>query len=246
MLQLMKYEFRKTRFSKMVLLAITAILEVLFLAGIFLDWENGIGWGTIGLTFCAMIGVFYIGLESLMVFHRDLNTKQSYMLFLTPRDSFQILGSKVIENGISLFLAGSFFVLLGMLDLSVVMAYYGELRNFLDMLRELLSVFEIHVDVTTADVLFVILSLLFSWLMTIVTGMLAVILAATVLAGKKFSGVVSFAIFLLLTWGCQSVMNLVPELPGLLYYLPGIALALLFTVVMYLISGWIMEKQLSV
>ncbi len=106
MLKLMKYEFRKTMFSKTILLVITAILEVLFLAGIFLDWDEGIGWGVIGLVLCACIGIAYIGLESLIVFQRDLNTKQSYMLFLTPNNCFQILGAKVIENGLSLLLAG--------------------------------------------------------------------------------------------------------------------------------------------
>ena len=41
-------------------------------------------------------------MESVNVLHRDLNTKQSYMLFLTPKSSYQILGAKILENGISI------------------------------------------------------------------------------------------------------------------------------------------------
>ena len=36
MLKLMKYEFRKTAFSKFVLIAITVVAELAFLLGIFL------------------------------------------------------------------------------------------------------------------------------------------------------------------------------------------------------------------
>ena len=106
MLKLIKYEFRKTFLSKLILLAITALAEILFLAGVFLKWDKGLAIGTIGLVMCAVIGIFYIGIESLLVFHRDLNTKQSYMLFMTPKTSYHVLGSKVLENGISIFLAG--------------------------------------------------------------------------------------------------------------------------------------------
>ena len=40
MLKLMKYEFRKTAFSKLILLALTAVSEVAFLLGVFLEKNN--------------------------------------------------------------------------------------------------------------------------------------------------------------------------------------------------------------
>ena len=35
--------------------------------------------------------VFYVGIESILVLNRDLKTKQSYMLFLVPRSSYEIV-----------------------------------------------------------------------------------------------------------------------------------------------------------
>ena len=101
MLNLMKYELRKTTFSKLALLAFTAVAEVAFLLGVFLKKDNLLAMGIICLFLCAIIGVIYIGLESVNVLYRDLNTRQSYMLFLTPKSSYQILGAKILENGIS-------------------------------------------------------------------------------------------------------------------------------------------------
>ena len=42
MLKLMKYELRKTAFSKLVLLVITAVAEIAFLIGVF--WKGIIFW----------------------------------------------------------------------------------------------------------------------------------------------------------------------------------------------------------
>ncbi|MCC8045207.1 MAG: hypothetical protein LIP12_06900 [Clostridiales bacterium] len=245
--KLMKYEFRKTMFSKIILLVITAILEILLLAGIFLNWENGLGWGLIGLTLCVIIGIFYIGLESLMVFHRDLNTKQSYMLFLTPHDSYQILGAKVLENGLSLLLAGCFFAALAAIDFSVAVAYLGGFKELINVVTHILKQISVEIQFTTAESLMVVFAVLSVWLMTIVTGFLAIVLCATVLAGRRFSGFVSFLIFLLLSWGCSALTNRIPEsLETAVYYTLYILAVLVLTVVMYLISGWIMERKLSV
>lgn len=245
--KLMKYEFRKTMFSKIILLVITAVLEILLLAGIFLNWENGLGWGIIGLTLCVVIGIFYIGLESLMVFHRDLNTKQSYMLFLTPYDSYQILGAKVLENGISLLMAGCFFAALVAIDFSVAVVYLGGFKELVNVVTRILQQVSVEVQFTTAESLMAVFAVLSVWLMTIVTGFLAIVLCATVLAGRRFSGFVSFLIFLLLSWGCSVLTNQIPEsLETVVYYTLYILAALALTVVMYLISGWIMERKLSV
>ena len=75
----------------MILLVITAAAEIAYLIGVFFEWEKALGIGIAGLVFCALIGITYIGIDSLLVFHKDLNTKQSYMLFLTPRNSYQVL-----------------------------------------------------------------------------------------------------------------------------------------------------------
>lgn len=40
MLKLMKYELRKTAFSKLVLLVITAVAEIAFLIGVFWKKDN--------------------------------------------------------------------------------------------------------------------------------------------------------------------------------------------------------------
>ena len=247
MLKLMKYEFRKTMFSKLVLLAVTGLAEILFLTGVFLEWDKGLAIGMVGLLLCTVIGIFYIGLESLIVFHRDLNTKQSYMLFLTPRNSYQVLGSKILENGIYIFLAGAFFAVLAAVDVTVAVLYIGGLQEFLDLLKQLSFTWDVEINISRVEILMAFLSSLASWLMMIVTGYLAIVLSATVLAGKRFSGFVSFLLYIALTWVSGMALDRIPSFDNVtLKFWMVIAGAFAVSTVMYAVSGWIMERKLSV
>lgn len=250
MLKLMKYELRKTMFSKIVMLVATMITELLFLGGVFLKHENALGIGTVGLILCASVGIMYIGIESMIVLHRDLNTKQSYMLFLTPNSSYEILGAKVVENGISILIAGAFYAALAALDVSIAVLYIGGLKEFMNIL----SHFSIDIQVIGSEVAEAVLSgfllALASWLMFVMTGYLAIILSATVLAGKKLSGFTSFVLYFIIGGLSSWILNLEMELIDFKNVYLEVAVyslsALVLIAVMYLVSCHIMERRLSV
>lgn len=247
MLKLMKYEFRKTMFSKTVLLVITALLEIAYLIGVFFKQDRWLAVGMTGLFMCAMIGIFYIGIDSLIVFHRDLNTKQSYMLFLTPKNSYQVLGAKVLENGISIFLAGAFFAVLAAIDVSIGILYIGGVKEFLDLLEQLMLSIKVEINLTPQEILMPFFAALASWLMMVVMGYLAIVLSATVLAGKKFSGFVSFIIFLVLGYVSGKAMDMLPVLSNhVAEFWMIIGATFVIVVIMYSVTGWIMERKLSV
>ena len=140
MLKLMKYEFRKTGFSKLILLVVTLVAELAFLLGVFLEKDRLLATGIMILYLCAVIGIAYIGLESVLALHRDLNTKQSYMLFLTPHSSYEILGAKVLENGISILITGIFFALVAALDVLIATLYIGGVKEMMNMVKNFLDV----------------------------------------------------------------------------------------------------------
>lgn len=128
----MKYEFRKSASSKLILLVLTAVLNWHFWGAVFFKGYNLMGTGMMFLILCAFFGVFYIGLEGIMTLYRDLNSKQSYMLFLTPKSSYEILGAKILENGISILMAGAFFIVLAVFDLTVATLCIGGAKELMD------------------------------------------------------------------------------------------------------------------
>ena len=109
MIKLMKYELRKTMTIKLMILGATALAEIVFLIGLFANKNRMAAIGVGLLAMLAFGGVMIIGVASVVILHRDMNTKQSYMLFMTPNSSYRILGAKVLENGISILVAGAFF-----------------------------------------------------------------------------------------------------------------------------------------
>ena len=116
MLKLFKYEMRKTLFAKLVLLALIAIMECVFLYGY---WTGNNGTVTLGLTlflFTFFCGLLMISIMSLVTLHKDMNTRQGYMLFMTPNSTYRILGAKVAECGLSLLGIGAVGFGLGALD----------------------------------------------------------------------------------------------------------------------------------
>lgn len=184
MLKLMKYEFRKTAFSKLILLSITLLSEIVYLLGIFLKKDMFLSSGIMFLVLCATMGILYIGLESVTVLHRDLNTKQSYMLFLTPKSSYQILGAKILENGISILITGAFFAALAAIDAAAAYFYVGGLKEVWNMVNDVLYV-SMHISVDPVSIAFAFFTLLASWISYIVSADFAVILSASVLAAKR-------------------------------------------------------------
>lgn len=230
----------------MILLLVTVLSEILFLGGLFFDWENGLILGSTFLFACAMFGLFYLGIESILVFSKDLNTKQSYMLFMTPKNSFQILGAKVLENLLCIIAVGTIFILIAVADFSIATVHFDGLSRFLSELQQFYK-YIFHQLPSWQEVVAAIFGFLLSWFMTITIGYLAVVLSATVLAGKRLSGLISFLLFLLISWALGVILEHLPSLSSITAdFALQYGVLLLFSAACYLISGWIMERKLSV
>ncbi len=245
MLRLMKYELRKTLNVKLVLAAVTLIAEVAFLIGYFTRNETLYSLTALLLFMIASTGISVIGLWSLIVLHRDMNTRQGYMLFMTPNSCYKILGAKILECGLSILLAGAFFFLLGFLDVTLVMRLYDE--NIWQFLAEMLQTLNERLTITPANVLAVLFWLLSSWLCSVITAFLADILATSLLYGKKWNWLVAFALFILLNIGINWVILRVPATMSVVaqFAIQGV-IGLAFSALMGYISATVMEKYLSV
>ena len=251
MLKLMKYEFRKTWITKLILLGVTAVAEIAFLIGLYVERETTLGLSVMLLVFLALGGILMIGLYSVMTLHRDMNTKQSYMLFMTPSSSYSILGAKVLECGLSILIGGAFYFALGALDITLLFAKSGELNRLWSAIQDFLS----HLTFANHQLLIdmegmaaFVFCLLAGWILTVITAYFAVVISAALLNGKRFNGLLSFVLFLALSWFigwvARTATASIPSINALL--LVDGAISLVFTAVMYMVTAIIMERKLSV
>lgn len=246
MLKLLKYELRKTLFAKLVLLGITLVAEAAFLIGYWGHKDNTMAVSAVLLFFIAISGIALMGILSLVTLHRDMNTRQGYMLFMTPNSCYRILGAKVIECALSLLIAGAFFCALGLLDFSLLLGRNAN-RTLWDMFNQMIHTVNQQIVLDTPHVSALVFSMLASWLCTITVSYLADVISSSLLNGKKGNLLVTFLIFLLLNYGISKLLGLVPSSLGVINVLlvqGGIALVL--ACLMYVITARLMEKYLSV
>ena len=249
MSKLLKYEIRKTWALKLIILGVTAVAELAFLIALFLDQENHgfIGLSCMLLFFIAMGGTMLIGVQSVLTLHRDMNTKQGYMLYMTPRNSFQILGAKLLENGLSLALAGGFFFLLGLLDVTLLFSKLGTLEELWQFFQDFVRMINDQIQLNARSILYLVVEMLASWLATVSIAFLADIVSSALLNGKRMNGFLAFLFFILLTillgW-IQNQFRTGMSIEAILLVRAGIALA--YSAVMYVVSAWVMDRYLSV
>ena len=246
MLRLLKYELRKTQFSKLVLLGITLVAQAVFLTGLWGKKEDTLAIGAFLLFAIAIVGIALMGILSVVTLHRDMNTKQGYMLFMTPNSCYRILGAKVIECALSLLLAGAFFFGLGYLDFSLILGE-GTNKQIWDMFNQMVRTINQHIVLDAPHISALIFEIIATWLCTITTAYLADVISSSLLNGKKGGLLITFLIFLLLNYGISKLLQLVPSTIGVIPVLlwQGV-IALVLAGIMYVITARLMEKYLSV
>ena len=95
--KIIKYEWKKQRTSRTDHLFRTTYLP----AGICFRYNFQkryfcISQVTEFMLFCSFLVIFYTGIESLLVFNRDLRTKQIVTLWMIPKSTYEILGAKFL------------------------------------------------------------------------------------------------------------------------------------------------------
>ncbi|NEX00602.1 hypothetical protein SAMN04487829_0176 [Pseudobutyrivibrio sp. NOR37] len=254
MLKLFKYEFRKSLAVKVIILCITALIEFFFLIGLYGENDNIFAASAFFLFLMAFVATVIIGVHSMRLLKNDLNTKQAYMLFMTPNNSYKILGAKVIENGVSIFLAGAFYLILATINMTMIVGKYGRLSDMLDIINAIFAVnsWEEITLPLVASYVFVSVS---HWLYIIAVAFFAIVLSATFFNGKKWNSFASIAVFI----GIVIVVNilLATILGGASFSGSSIIINsthniltavvyLVLSAVMYVITAWIMDNSLSV
>ncbi len=248
MKNLLKYEFRKTLSVKLALLGLTAAAEIAFLAALFLNKENLLAISIFLLTMLALGGVMVAGLATILTLHRDMNTKQSYMLFMTPNSCYRILGAKVLENALSLLLCGGCFFALGTLDITLLFARAGSLKELWEAIGSMLRTINSELTLDVPNMLSFTIGLLASWFSAVTAACLADVISSALLNGKKGNGIIAFLIFLalsfLVSWLQQTLTSSVTSIQP--RFLLQALIALVLSGGMYFATARIMETSLSV
>lgn len=251
--KLIRYELRKQRTSRMVIFIALAIALAVFWIGIFRENETMLGISISAMVFGAVLVLFYTGIESILVFNRDLRTKQSYMLWMLPRSIWEILGAKFISAILQMLIV--FGISCTAVGVSVAGAVWklGGVAELLKMAKEISRSF-VEGGLEWTDVAFLAFLIFLSWTLVIMIGFLSVILSRTILVKSKFAGLFAVILFFVINFAIERTYAVLSRLP--LFSMAGggpmgwslwdsifyIAVCLM----LFGVSGVLAEKKLSV
>lgn len=248
MIKIMKYEFRKQLFTKFVMLGVMGIVELYFLYGIFKKDETKIGISIMLLVLATIAILTFVAFESINTFSRDLKTKQSYMLFLVPKSTYSVIGAKILVAFIQMVLIGAAFILLAVLDFSIMMTRLGEFKNFVEVIKYVFTEL-MHIDIKTEVFILTFILGVLQWFSFITTAMLAITLSSTFLSNSKLKGLISIVLYIMISYISTKLLGII--LPDFIEmnvkYLAFASMYTLFVVFLaYLGTSWMLDKKVSV
>ncbi len=249
MFKLMKYEFRKQAFSKAIILIILSLLQIYYLYSIFVRDESNIAVSGALLIVFGVIVLFYLVLEGINVYSKDLREKSSYMLFLVPYNSYTILGAKILCTLIQIFVTCIIFIILTYINITLFLEEFS-VRGMLSELMGLLFEVNIFSIVDYAMIVFLFLSTISEIIFIFVSAISAITLSSAMLKNIKIRGFISFGLYLIIYISLNYIIQvLIRELYFSSYNVIMIVqtiITFICTGIMFVITGWLLENKVSV
>ena len=250
--KLMKYEWKKQKNSRLVVLVALIVCLLSFASGMLFKKDALMAVSVVVMLIGAFFVIFYMGIESILVLNRDLKTKQSYMIWMVPKSVWEIFGAKFITAIAQMFFVFALYAIAGLLCLVGTAQYAGELGSLFKLIRDCVLEFSGNGQ-AIAYVLWSMFGVFVGWTEVIMVGYLSVILSRTFLRDSKYAGLLSVVTFFVITfvvekiYGVLSVILPKMQVAGSAYFgVTYMIYYLIMCIVMFLLSGWMADRKLSV
>lgn len=247
MFKLIKYELRKQWFSKLFMLIVMGILELTFLFNLLRDKKDALGITIAIMTLFSFAAIMFVSFECIMTYSKDLKTKQSYMLFLTPNSTYKIIGAKVITSVAQIGITAAVMISLVFFNMSVVLVRYKDIDNMIQIIQRMMKEM-MGLNVDYGLIVIAIVAFLLEWISKVIMGMLAITLSATFLSNTKGKGIVSLILFFVLNYIVGRIGKLfVLESTAMFdkFMIDAIVMAFVIAA-FYLATAWMLDKKVSV
>lgn len=247
MKELMKYEFRRRKTSRMISIGTAAVGLFLMLSGL-LFWKVAVvAFGFVLLFIGTLIAPFYAGVESILLLNRDLQNGQGCMLWMVPRSVIQIFGVKYLAAGLQTLFSFCLFFLLLILGAAACVWREKGFAALADTAAAVLPTLGISwIDLVQDGATAILL-----WLQIVMSGFFAVLLARTVLADSRHGGLLSFLLFWLINLACglgyqaASGLSILSGLPPAGWYAFDVIYYLGLDLLFFLLTVFLADRKLS-
>jgi len=171
---------------------------------------------------------------------------------MTPNTTYSIIGSKLLSTGLIALTTTVIAILLIVLDYNIFINQFSAVKDAKELFEQVLTSNGLDLGniFTSIFVYFIVLWLgIFTW---ICIAYFAITLSATVFSNKKFRGVISFIIFIVIAIAISKLSNLLPTVDigsGMSNKLLSPLLSYIFDIIAMICAFWgssiLLEKRVS-
>ncbi len=212
MLKLIKYEFIKSRVILIGLFGVFVALQIFTMYSINVYDTTLMATALMLLmlvAFTSFVMIFILGIQS---YSKELHSKSSYMIFMTPNSTYKIIFSKILYTLFIALLATLIGFIMFALDLQLMINAMGTDAT-IDQIIKIISVgagrtiqYYIHTGIV------LLISLWISLFSSLCIAYLSITLSATAFATSKFKGLFSVIFFIAITFAINYIAKYIPSL----------------------------------
>lgn len=242
MFKLSKYELRKNRNTLLILLGGLALLQILFLFALSSDDDSYILSSVGTLVLYGVVCYFAVFLFAVSNYYREINSKTSYLVFMTPVSSLRVILSKMLTVLLLGILTGGILLALGSWDVRLLTEHYDEYTSMTELINDVLRQFGINPLEIAANLSFGVLTFLLSFFSTVALVYFCITLSATLLQNSRFKLICSILFFLAGSYIRSKLEDLIPA-PEILFTDAGSAVVGETLTKAYTVSDMLMDAM---
>ena len=198
MLKLIKYEFRRSHTSLLVMLAVALMLYLAAPLGALLDREGLMGVSLFALMFYCFAAYVYVLIRGVTAYSGELSTRSGYLMLMVPRSTLSIVLSKLLFTLCFAIVMLAVCIVACVGSASIFMDEVFDVRGLIPMLKYVALNMEIDLSALGFFCLYAVVSALISVISIVSMGYLAVTLSAAIAARSKGAKLLSAALFIVL------------------------------------------------
>ena len=229
MLKLLKYEFRKALVPLLVMLGITAVLEVYYLIALYTAAEEGLHLVISILLLVLMTAVadVFVMIRGVTSYSGELKSRSAYLIYMTPNSTRKIIGSKFLFTYLIAALFTILYAVLGALDIGLLLNAAGEFEEFIEVMKEAFVALEelgLHLEQFIFAGIFAVIYMSLTEMSFFAVAYLAITLSHTLFRDKKWRWAMALLFFVAITYGINFISSLFPMAYSMLHFMdaPGV------------------------
>ncbi len=253
MLKLTKYEFIKSKLTLILTAIVFALLEGYFLYGIIIEDTEHTVVSMALLTFFSLSCVFVVYILAITNYSKELSSKSSYLIFMTPNTALNIILSKMLS---SLIIGIGFIVVIGIvffLDMHLFLVTYESTRNIIEFILTALESMDIDTSLILPTLIVYSLEFIINFFCIVTMIYFAITLSSTVLQNKRGKGLVSFILVIIFAVLLAKIEEYIPHIydqpkdiaQAVISILPTVAFEFILMICCVFGTAQLLEKKVS-